>query len=432
MTFGNPTYFWAFSGILVPIAIHLWSKKEAKTIKIGSIQLLTASDSKRSSRRQLNEIWLLLLRMLIICIVVFILSEPKWKTNTLNVPITYIIEPSLLKNDALIPFMDSLSAASEIRLLKTNLPEWQRDKAPKDSEEIPNYWQLIQEMNRLKTDSIVVFTNAYVQGYKGKRPETTREIKWILLDSENRVKKIVQAVQKDKAIQLLTVETDAKYTSLLSELVPNKEERIRYNATKDSILFTNLGRDQILPIYKENPIKVLLYYSDSLASEKTYIATAFKVLSSYLNRNVDLKIVRELRDTALETFDLIVWLSEERLPEVTHRLLLFKEDEYANRLIVPTTHKNRFQLTTRLTIENSTSKHLAEELLELLDLDANLEKQISKADRRQLALSELKPYKAQRAKNKKQLARFDISKWFWLALLFFLIFERFLANYKKQ
>ena len=43
MSFAHPLYLWTLLGLLVPIAIHLWSKKEAKTIKIGSVQLLSES-----------------------------------------------------------------------------------------------------------------------------------------------------------------------------------------------------------------------------------------------------------------------------------------------------------------------------------------------------------------------------------------------------
>ena len=49
MSFLNPTYLWALLGLLIPIAIHLWSKKEGKTVKIGSIELLRESDSKQTS-----------------------------------------------------------------------------------------------------------------------------------------------------------------------------------------------------------------------------------------------------------------------------------------------------------------------------------------------------------------------------------------------
>ena len=432
MIFSTPSYLWALLGLLVPIGIHLWSKKEAKTIKIGSIQFLNPSDSKQSSSIQLNEIWLLVLRMMIIAIVVLILSEPKWKTNVINSPITYIVEPSLLKNDAIITLIDSLSDEVEIRLLKTNLPKWSIDNEIFESKEIPKYWQLMEEMNALKTDSIVVFSNAYVQGFKGKKPNTAGEINWIVLDSGNAINKTLQVVQKNDNLKIISALSDAKHTTIESELMSNNDKVLKYTANKDSVQFINSGKEQMFPIYKEAPVNILLYYSDSLTSEKTYIETSFKVLGSYLNRKLDVKTKNDLNEMRLDTFDLVVWLSEKKIPKIKNRLLIFKEDEYANHLIAPTKNKNIFKLTNHLTIENSTSGHLTEQLLDVLNLDTSLEKQISEIDRRQVGVKELESNNNYKKKNKIQLANLDISKWFWFSLLFFMIIERLLAHCKKQ
>ncbi len=98
MFFLNPTYLWAFLGLTVPIAIHLWSKKEGKTIKIGSIQLLNKADTKQSRSIQLNEFWLLVLRLFLISVLVLILSNLHIRKKVDNAPITYIVESSLLQN----------------------------------------------------------------------------------------------------------------------------------------------------------------------------------------------------------------------------------------------------------------------------------------------------------------------------------------------
>ncbi|MEQ9166083.1 MAG: BatA domain-containing protein, partial [Fulvivirga sp.] len=61
MNFANSTYLFALLGFLIPIAIHLWNKKEAKVIKVGSIQFVPTQDSNQSKSIQLNEVFLLLL-----------------------------------------------------------------------------------------------------------------------------------------------------------------------------------------------------------------------------------------------------------------------------------------------------------------------------------------------------------------------------------
>ena len=49
MEFLNATYLWGLLGILLPLAIHLWSRKKVVTIKVGSIKLLQASEPKQNS-----------------------------------------------------------------------------------------------------------------------------------------------------------------------------------------------------------------------------------------------------------------------------------------------------------------------------------------------------------------------------------------------
>ena len=61
MVFLNPLFLWTLLGLSIPIAIHFWSKKKVKTIKIGSTQLLKQLNPKQTSSIRLNQWFLLLL-----------------------------------------------------------------------------------------------------------------------------------------------------------------------------------------------------------------------------------------------------------------------------------------------------------------------------------------------------------------------------------
>ncbi|HSJ11124.1 MAG TPA: BatA domain-containing protein, partial [Gillisia sp.] len=118
MIFLNPAYLWALLGLAVPVAIHLWSRKEGRTIKIGSIELLREKDPKRSSSISPNEFWLLLLRKLAITLLVFILAEPRLTAKTENSPITYLVEPALLSQEDISAILDTLDPEA-VRLLQS-------------------------------------------------------------------------------------------------------------------------------------------------------------------------------------------------------------------------------------------------------------------------------------------------------------------------
>lgn len=71
-----PIGFLALIGLLIPVIIHLWSVKQGKTLKIGSIALLGESASVTSKSLKLTDLLLFVLRCLLIILIAFILAQP--------------------------------------------------------------------------------------------------------------------------------------------------------------------------------------------------------------------------------------------------------------------------------------------------------------------------------------------------------------------
>src|ERR1700741_1943759 len=82
MIFLHPIWFFALAAISIPVAIHLWNVRKGKTLKVGSIALVTAASQKRNLSRRLNDVMLLLLRCLLLVLSAFILTMPLWKRNS--------------------------------------------------------------------------------------------------------------------------------------------------------------------------------------------------------------------------------------------------------------------------------------------------------------------------------------------------------------
>src|SRR5690606_7496902 len=232
MIFLNPAYLWALLGLAVPVAIHLWSRKEGRTIKIGSIELLREKDPKRSSSISPNEFWLLLLRMLAITLLVFILAEPRLTAKTENSPITYLVEPSLLSQEDVSAILDTLDPQA-VRLLQSGFPIYKNEDL-KEVEKIPNYWQLAAEMDALKTDSIVVFTRALVSGLKGKRPWINRNINWVIINPEETGTSLLSARMKGDEVVLTSVAGDHQILKFKEEFLSLSGEGLNVNAFGDS------------------------------------------------------------------------------------------------------------------------------------------------------------------------------------------------------
>lgn len=430
MSFAQPIYLWTLLGLLVPIAIHLWSKKEAKTIKIGSVQLLSESTSKQSSSIQLNEWWLLVLRMFIIGLITLVLAKPQWYASITNSSLTYIVEPELLKNDDFMSRFADIDTNQEIRILCSNLPLAILDEEFTRDEEFMDYWALAAETNALKTDSIVVFTNGYSKGLKGARPETNHNIKWIILETSEVVIKPLIVYKNENDFQLFS----GKSSSLRSE-ISNKQvvlgEDYALTTNSDSLLISNSKSEQKVPVVVQKPLEIALYYTDSLSTDKTYIEAALKALSKYLNRDIRVESMLDTEAIKNKNADLIIWLSTKPAPVYNQKILLLKKS-VSNALIDKGEDDTIFYLTKRITPENAISERLTENLLHILDVNKEVEKLLGQIDKRLVTEEDLQTNYIEDSEKQTQLASFDINPYLWGVLFILLILERFIAYKRKQ
>jgi len=432
MNFLNPTYLWALLGLVIPVAIHLWSNKEGKTIKIGSVQFLEKSDVKQTNSIKLNELFLLFLRLLIITILVFILAEPHIKKEETTVPITYLIESSLLKNASLSSLVDSLQQNSSIKLLQTSFPDLDAYNEDEVSNSIPNYWQLAREVEDLPTDSIVVFTNAYFQGFKGKRPKLSRDISWIVVEDEVQVYEILEVVQKGDEVEVLELISEQQKLSFKKQKLPLNSDVFDLNNNKDSLHFIANSNQNWIPLKVEDSIRVLIYYGEKLEATKSYLESSFKAISKYLDRPIQIVLVQDTIGIQYKSYHTLVWLSETPSYSSSQRLLVYNPDSLANSLIEMSSSKNTFHLTSTLTAENILSENLPEQLLKNLDLNKELKNKIQNFDRRTLNSNELTTKFVEAGLNKNTPNFLSISEWLWLVLFFLIISERIFARYRKQ
>ncbi|SDQ98497.1 BatA domain-containing protein [Flagellimonas zhangzhouensis] len=428
MVFANPTYLWALLGLLVPLAIHFWSKKEAKTIKIGSIQLLDESNSRQSSNIQLNEWLLLLLRMAIVALVVLLMAGPQWRIKGNKNVVTYLVEPSLAQEKGLSTILDSLAEDSPVLLLDESFPTWEADLDLETDQTTPNYWQLSQKLDSLTTDSIVVFTKAYVQGVFSKRPITQKKVHWVVMESDEITDEPLMAIEKASGMQLYAKSGNGSQTFLKSEVLTEN-----YSKTTDGdSLQINMESGLItVPLVNQDSILVNLFVEDGFETDQKYTEAALRALLKYLEIEIDIHIKEELDDSEANA-NLNIWLKENRPNESKGTWLIFQESPLAKTLIEEGGQQGQFVLTSRLTSKNTVEQRYAEQLLQVLDLDAELKQLLAKADDRQMVVAEFKPT-YQEPKTRKELATLkDITLWVFLILTVLMMAERIISFVKKQ
>lgn len=423
MVFVNPSYLWAFLGLLVPLAIHLWSKKEAKTIKIGSIQLLDESNSRQSSSIQLNEWFLLLLRMLIITLVVLLMAGPKWRTKGNQKQITYLVEASIANEASISSVLDSLQEESPVLLLENGFPEREVDVAYQAEENQPDYWQLVQKMDSLRSDSIVVFTKALVKGVKSMRPNTQKKIHWVVMEPDETQDQPLMAFERESGVELITASSSGRTTKI------NKEELGEgFEINNDSLRL--LSDEPIsIPLKTLDTLQINLYVEDDFEHEGKYIEASFRALSTFLKREI---VVHKEEEFARNQADLNIWLSNEPKNDSEGKWLVYQENPLAKQLIVSGNQKDLFYLTSKLNPKNTVDQHLPEQLLQILGLDDNLKVLVTNADARQMDEAELKPNYVEPKRKRERATLIDISLWVFFILAALMIVERLISNYKKQ
>ena len=418
MFFLNPSFLWALLGLSVPVAIHLWSKKEGKTIKVGSLKFLQESDSQKSSSIKLNEFWLLLLRMLLITILVFILAEPGLYYKSENSPITYLVEKSLLSSSKVKSLTDSLNNTAEVRFLETDFPEYQPEIVKDTLSESPNYWKLAKEMETLKTDSVVVFTNAFVSGVKGKRPEISKNINWINLNAGSSKTNLVGAFKRGDEIERISVISDAEGFKF-------QKEKQNLNTSEIESEFRNI------PVVELDTLQVQIYAEEEFQAESKYIKASFLALEKYLEHPIEILNFEEENFNS-NSEEILIWLSEKSAPKTEGKVLVFRKDSLANSLIKQGNSKNEYYLTGDLNSENIVEEYFAEQLLEILNLYPEINKEAVKYDVRMMDLALLKPTFGEASESPKNRDGRDISKYLWILLIILILSERALARVRKQ
>lgn len=422
MTFLQPTYLWGLFAIALPLIIHLLNKGDVKIVKVGSIRYLKEQETKQTRQLKLNELFLLLLRMLLLVLLIFALAEPRLTSHKQNVPLTYVIEPSLLKEGQMNPFLENAPDAT-LRLLVKDFPELDMENLPDTS---TNYWRIAQELQQLDSDSIVVFSKAMMSRVKGMRPEISNKVHWIVMSEVVTSDSIVGASTVNDGVLLHAVKGDNTYTDIQNQFVPKEE--VSYT-NGDSILLEYKGLKYKLPVWSPDTLQVGLYYDTEFLREKDFFSAAFKALTKYMQQPLS---VTEIQDIGENKFDVSVWLKTSPVPDLGGTVIHFQSDSLANNLIVTTSQKNRFDLTQRLTIENVLNGKLSEGLLQIVTKRPQLQEALANLDNRTMPTQEFVPSVVAVEPINKMQQRSSIQLWFWLAALLILVVERITAKLRKQ
>ncbi|RWY55584.1 BatA domain-containing protein [Mucilaginibacter gilvus] len=190
MLFAFPTWFFALAAIGIPVLIHLWNIRPGKTLKVGSISLITEASKTTSRSLKLLDILLLILRCLLLALLAFFLAGPLWAYFSAEKKAKgwVLIPKENLKESyqKCKPKVDSLlKAGYEFHYFnkdfaKQDLQKRLADTSMKDTTTEANYWSLVKQLDEKARDvpPVYLFTPNGVNHFRGAKPQIKSYITW--------------------------------------------------------------------------------------------------------------------------------------------------------------------------------------------------------------------------------------------------------------
>ena len=340
-------WFVALAGLLVPVLIHLWNKKQPRVIKVGSIKWLTAAASKKANRLIFQDWPLLLWRCLLLAALVMFLVEPVWRQKTQSKPPKLVwVAPELIRApyigfiqntlDSLVKqqytlrqFTNTFSPITPedwINLKRNPLPA---GNAPRN---YPDYWDLAEQVTQKfpAATAHVVFTPDQLSNFAGQRPTLPAKLRWI----------IIPTVQKKVWVQEAFRSGPDSLTLVLghSSNTGTSFTRHRFNVTASnqnlsiadgpSIIYTRTETQEYLNIppsgekttVKTDSLRIAIFFDQSRRSDAGYVRAALAALQTYTGRPVSVLSTTRANTIKTDT-NRLFWLSDAATTDILTRQL---------------------------------------------------------------------------------------------------------------
>jgi hypothetical protein len=128
MEFLQPIFFWGLLGISIPIGIHLWNGRRGKVLDWAAMNWLSGQESQSSRSFKLEQLLLLVLRILIWAILVLI-AVGLWfdfLEKSDSKPIVHLVQPnSEVESEFRFEIEQALEKGEQVFWLAEGLPEYE-------------------------------------------------------------------------------------------------------------------------------------------------------------------------------------------------------------------------------------------------------------------------------------------------------------------
>ncbi len=301
----QPIWLWAITGIAVPLVIHLWNIRQGKTLKVGSIAFLTESARAHSKSLRLSELWLLLLRCLLLILLALLLCQPVWiKQSGPQEKGWILLEPGNVKGayTNYKAVIDSLLKAGysthlfERGFAETTLSDTAGSIASHAEATVPSYWSLLKELDQQVPAGLplYLFTENTLHKFRGMRPASSLQLTWHTFPS------------KDTAASWALT----PYLTIKDSIRVIRARSLANGTRYENETFPVSNKDLPSP---DTSTLTMVIYTDTHLADANYLSAAFRAIRDFTQRKIKVTTVANVAsiDTGAHW---VFWLSEKNIP----------------------------------------------------------------------------------------------------------------------
>lgn len=335
LQFAQPIWLYAMSGMVIPIAIHLWNVKQGKTLRVGSIALIEESSRQTSRNLKLTELLLLALRCLLIVLLSLLLAKPSWisanKKNGIGwmlmqqseVQRAYQQYPNLI--DSLIRegydfhFLDP-------SFTKEKWPSALKAASDTSAGRHHNYWSLLQALDtRLPAGATAyIFARNMLRDLNGRRPALTHTINWLPIRTNQADSfQLVDAwTTADDSVHVVTAKSG-------DSILAYSQKVLAPGAMPVDGIQAQTGNNGTTVSYKEQHLTtdtssmIITVFADKGRTDASYVIAAVNAIRLFTKKNIRIEVVSDAgKIPAFQHW--LFWLSETPVQSAKSSGILFR------------------------------------------------------------------------------------------------------------
>jgi aerotolerance regulator-like protein len=106
-----PLWLAGMASLLVPVALHWWSRRTGRAVRVGSIRLLSGAPPAMARRPRLHDPWLLVLRCALLAVLVLALAQPYWAPRRAAAPVWALVATDVAGRAGLVDSLEQSGTA---------------------------------------------------------------------------------------------------------------------------------------------------------------------------------------------------------------------------------------------------------------------------------------------------------------------------------